>query len=240
MEATQNKNPINQELLSTQVARIIKEMIFRGELSTGMRLTEIALAEKLGVSRVPVREALRDLEKYGLVHGSTGKGTHVTKLTNEDIHEIFSVRILLEGFALEECIRGDRERIAAQLQHQIDQMMSLLEDPDVDRYDVIEQDIQFDDTLCDLCGNQLIYELWEIIRSKIRLAFSINPFYDQVSLEEKTPVDQLIVDAVAAGNAPRAKELLKRHLKKAEASTLKIHKRANEKEVGIKQTRKSN
>jgi DNA-binding GntR family transcriptional regulator len=213
--------PIKQEPLSAKVANALEIMIYHGQLPPGTRLTEETIAQELGVSRNPVREAIRSLEKYGLVQVKPGQGAYVTELTEKDIEDIFAVRLLLESKALELCIRNNREKSTRQLQDQISQLKVLMNEPERSRFAIIDQDIQFDEILCKSCGNDLIYELWKIVSARIRLAFSINPYYEQSDLEKRNPYDQMIVEAMLARDEDKAKEILKEHLKAAEINIQK-------------------
>lgn len=77
----------------------LKKEILNGDLKPGARLMESALADELGVSRTPVREAIRKLEKENFVKMVPRKGAYVTELTNKDIIEVLELRVVLEGFA---------------------------------------------------------------------------------------------------------------------------------------------
>lgn len=84
------------------VAEEIRKMILRGDLATGERLLEDKVAEQLGVSRNPVREAIRSLEATGLVEVIPRRGTYVSRVDAEDIRKLLAVRGLLEGYAAAE------------------------------------------------------------------------------------------------------------------------------------------
>ncbi len=78
----------------------LRKAIIVGELASGTQLTDTDLAERFGVSRMPVREALRKLEAEGLVERKPGKGTVVTGITREEIAHIFAIRKAIEGLAV--------------------------------------------------------------------------------------------------------------------------------------------
>ena len=78
-----------------------KRQILKGELKPGERLMEIALAEKLGVSRTPIREAMRKLELEGLVVMVPRRGAQVANITEKDLNDVLEVRITLENMAIE-------------------------------------------------------------------------------------------------------------------------------------------
>ena len=79
------------------VFNTLRQAILRGELKPGERLMEIQLANKLGVSRTPIREAIRKLELEGLVSIIPNKGAYVTGITRKDVEDIYAIRSLLEG-----------------------------------------------------------------------------------------------------------------------------------------------
>jgi DNA-binding GntR family transcriptional regulator len=82
-------------------AGALRDMIVSGELRPGERLTEEPLTERLGVSRVPLREAMRILEREGLITSVPRRGAMVTALTRQDVHEIMTLRACLERMAVE-------------------------------------------------------------------------------------------------------------------------------------------
>ena len=82
------------------VYNTLRQAILTGELQPGERLMEIALANRLGVSRTPVREAIRKLELDGLVVMMPRRGAHVAQITEKDLNEVLEVRIGLEEMAV--------------------------------------------------------------------------------------------------------------------------------------------
>ena len=101
------------------VFNTLRKAILKGELKPGERLMEIALAERLGVSRTPVREAMRKLELEGLVVMIPRRGAQVANITEKDLNDVLEVRIALENLSIENaCARmsswlscGKRPRI---------------------------------------------------------------------------------------------------------------------------------
>ena len=82
------------------VFNTLRQAILKGELKPGERLLEIALAERLGVSRTPVREAMRKLEQEGLVVMIPRRGAQVASITEKDLNDVLEVRIALENVAI--------------------------------------------------------------------------------------------------------------------------------------------
>lgn len=94
------------------VFKTLRRAILKGELKPGERLMEIALAERLGVSRTPIREAMRKLELEGLVVMVPRKGAQVANITEKDLNDVLEVRIALENMAIEKaCDRMKEEDI---------------------------------------------------------------------------------------------------------------------------------
>lgn len=111
---------IKPQVLTDQVSGILTEAILDGTLDPGERLVETDLQKQLGVSRSPLREAFRDLEKKGLVTIIPRKGTFVKEITRKDLEQNFPVRATLEGLAAREAYR----RITPE---QLQEMASALE-----------------------------------------------------------------------------------------------------------------
>lgn len=94
------------------VFNTLRQAILKGELKPGERLMEIALAERLGVSRTPIREAMRKLEQEGLVVMIPRRGAQVASITEKDLNDVLEVRIALENMAVEKaCMRMTEESL---------------------------------------------------------------------------------------------------------------------------------
>lgn len=98
------KNGIVYKTRTQMVADILREKILSGEIPAGEPLRQDALAKQFDVSRIPVREALLQLEAQGLVHFEAHKGATATELSLSKIEELFNLRVLLEGHVLEQAI----------------------------------------------------------------------------------------------------------------------------------------
>jgi len=94
-----NPSPIRIESLTSQVTQFLEQAILKGEIKPGEKLIERVLSQELGISRSPIREAIRSLESNGLVKIIPWKGTVVTEVSKTDVEEIYAVKSMLEGFA---------------------------------------------------------------------------------------------------------------------------------------------
>ena len=91
------------------VFNTLRQAILKGELKPGERLMEIALAERLGVSRTPIREAMRKLELEGLVVMIPRRGAQVANITEKDLNDVLEVRIALENMAIKKACQNMTE-----------------------------------------------------------------------------------------------------------------------------------
>ena len=111
-EFTVNMNeylPLREVVFNT-----LRQAILKGELKPGERLMEIALAQRLGVSRTPIREAMRKLEQEGLVVMVPRRGAQVANITEKDLNDVLEVRIVLENMAIEKaCEQMTEENVRA-------------------------------------------------------------------------------------------------------------------------------
>jgi len=103
--------------------RVLREAILDGNLKPGERLIERDIAEKLGISRTPVREAIRKLELEGLVNQVPGKGVVVAKISFEEVIEIYNIRAVLEGLAA----KLAAEKINLQIRNKLKMLISEME-----------------------------------------------------------------------------------------------------------------
>lgn len=95
---------VAREVLPNSVTTILRQAILKGDLKPNERLVQADIADQLGVSRMPVREALKILDLEGLVSLEPHKGAVVNSLTMEDINEIYELRTILEPFTLEKSL----------------------------------------------------------------------------------------------------------------------------------------
>ena len=101
----------NSLSLSVEVANVIKERILKGEYHIGEKLKENQIADELKVSRTPIREALKQLEKEGLIESVPNRGSFVLGLTKRDLEDIYAVRAAVEVLAgLLGCGKNNRNR----------------------------------------------------------------------------------------------------------------------------------
>ena len=136
------------------VFNTLRKAILKGELKPGERLMEIALAERLGVSRTPVREAMRKLELEGLVSIIPNKGAYVTGITRKDVEDIYAIRSLLEGLCARWATAYITEKQLDALEENI--YLSEFHASKGHAQKLTELDDQFHDILYEACSSKML------------------------------------------------------------------------------------
>ncbi len=133
------------------VQRELERMILAGELTAGAKLNEVAIAERLGVSRGPVREAFRALEESGLVRLEKNRGVFVRQIAVEEADEIYELRAVLDEFVGRRVAQKASAAEIKTLRALVDRMDRSVSRNDVDGYHAAN--LEFHDALVSLAGN---------------------------------------------------------------------------------------
>jgi len=149
-------------VLGEQVSRILSDAILEGVLKGGGKLVEAELQKKFGISRSPLREAFRDLEKKGLVVIIPRKGTFVRRITRKDIEENFPVRSVLEGLAAKEALvkmtDADKKRMLSILEC----MEKAVQAGNTKTY--WKHHLRFHENFIHACGNDVLISILKTLR----------------------------------------------------------------------------
>ena len=149
-------------VLGEQVSRILTEAILEGVLKGGDQLVEAELQKQFGISRSPLREAFRDLEKKGLVVIIPRRGTFVKRITRKDIEENFPVRAVLEGLAAQEAYQKMTENALEAMSHVLDEMATAVKKNDTKAY--WRNHIEFHDIFIEASTNDLLINVLKTLR----------------------------------------------------------------------------
>lgn len=120
---------VSPRSVEESVTEALRDAILRGELKPGHRLAQVELSEELGVSRIPLRDALRRLEAEGLVEIDGRRGARVSSLSPGDVEEIYAMRKLLESECARRAIEGLNDEQAERLIELSDEMDRTADDP---------------------------------------------------------------------------------------------------------------
>jgi DNA-binding GntR family transcriptional regulator len=206
----------NYKPLREMVFESLREAIIQGRLRPGERLMEIQLAEEMGVSRTPVREAIRKLELEGFVVMVPRKGAYVAGISVKDIVDIFEVRAALEGLAAGLSAERITDEEMDQLERSIHKINVSAEE---DLKMVVEGDTAFHALIYKSSRNQrleqIIINLHEQI-NRFRMTSLSQPGRLKIALDEHTK----IVEAISDRNVEQAQKLATEHIENAEQSLL--------------------
>ena len=198
-----------QGSLYTIVFKELEHAILDGEFRPGEQLTEQALSEKLGVSRTPIREALRQLEHDELVKSTPNKGVVVVGLSEKDIDDIYTTRMMIEGFAA---------RLAAQhiTDEEIEKLREIVELQEFyagkdDSAHLKALDSTFHDTIYSICRNRplarILTQFHNYIQKQREMSMRSAGRARAAVIEHRA-----IFEAIAAHDADNAEKLARAHI----------------------------
>jgi DNA-binding GntR family transcriptional regulator len=208
-------------VLSDEVTLAIERAIFLGSVVPGQRLVESEIARQMGISKAPVREALRALESLGLVVSNPRRGTFVTSLSATLASEAFSLRTLMECYAIRLALpRLTENHFAAMAE------FDRASDASNDDYPMqIEYDLRVHDLLFETAGHRLLLGAWANLRSQSRLLLIVSGALRRNDPEAPWPktVAQAhapIITALRADDIDGAEAALVQHLAEGERRLL--------------------
>lgn len=197
--------------LAEEVAGSIRAGILDGRLSPGERLGEEALAESLGVSRGPVREALNQLQREGLVIIQRNGRAYVARLSREDLDEVYSLRLALETLAVRQAILRTDPKLLDELEG-IAAAMDGIGQGASSEQDAARLDISFHDVLCRLAGHKRLYACWSDLRPQVHVLLLSRNVADADFRHYGRRSHQAIVDAIRQKDETQAITLIHNHL----------------------------
>jgi len=148
---------IEKEVLRDKIGDVLRGWILDGKLKPGERIVELTLARELNVSRAPLREALWQLARQGLVHIRAHHGAYVTQLSEQDIREIFEIRELLETHAAKKIRAAGSPATKAALQRALAELEDACRKRDIRLFSAA--DLRFHRTLWELAGNRHLLDI---------------------------------------------------------------------------------
>ncbi len=218
------------------VCESLREAIRTGLLRPGERLMEIQLAEELGVSRTPVREAIRKLDQEGFVVMMPRRGAYVANMSIRDVNEIFEIRTALEslsnGLAAERITGEELE----ELQTLLVQIGKYIEEDNMDK--IVDTDIEFHELLYRVSRNSRLEGIISNLREQLtrfRTLSMSHPGRLEATLEEH----RAIVDAIAKGDVGAAQRAAEYHMEKSEQTLMDAMEAMKKQADGKKRKKKA-
>ena len=192
------------QLLTDLAYERLREGIVAGELKLGQQVSEAQLAQRLGISKTPVREALVRLKMEGLVDIQPQRGTFVFRLTPEQVGQLCRYRAMLEVAALREAAAEQPGELLQRWRAQVQAMSEAEAAGDTDRLSRLDMNFHFELLAC--CSNGYLRAAYELIR------------YQLIALRHRSPIPnmldshQVLVDALERGDTEEACRLLEQHV----------------------------
>jgi DNA-binding GntR family transcriptional regulator len=206
-----NLAPVEQRTLSDEAAHRLRAAIRDGALRPGMRLVERDLAERLGMSRIPVREAIQRLVEEGLVQKSPHRGTFVYAPSKQEITEISSLRVVLERFVTERVVARWTPALEAELCRIVERMRAAAVQGDWQA--IHEWDYQFHNTLWQVADHSLLLEVVSGLRTRInRFLFEAAGLLPTTNIEAHINTHDVLIDVFKQGDVALAQEEMTRHV----------------------------
>ena len=202
--------------LATQVFEKLEEDIITGVYPRGEILTELKLVEQLGVSRTPIREALRRLEQERLI-AESGKGSVVLGITMEDLVDIMDIRQRIEGLAAFYATQNLTEEGREELRHISELQDFYYAKQDIDN--LRKMDDNFHDAIYQLCNRPVLRDTLIPLHRKSQR-------YRRISIEDRTRLSnsvqehKAIYNAIISGDAELAAELITAHITRAKQNMI--------------------
>lgn len=200
---------IAQTALYQEVAERLRQRIFSHELPPGTWIDEQALAVDYGISRTPLREALKVLASEGLVTLKPRRGCYVTEISEQDLDDIFPLMAMLEGRCAFEATRKARPEDIARLDAIHAELERFAQNNQIDRF--FEANQEFHRQIQDVSGNRWLLQVIQDLRKVLKLT-RMHSLTIEGRLQESLVEHRAIIAAIKAGDAEGAEAAMQAHL----------------------------
>ena len=201
----------NHRPLREIVYEELKRQILVGEIAPGTRMMEVELAEDMGVSRTPVREAIRKLEKEGLVTIEPRRGAYASDISIKDMVDVLEVRQMLEGMAASMAAQKVTEEEKLDFVEANSAYKNAVKKGNID--EIIRYDELFHQLIVSYSGNKTLNQLLSQVQ-ELALRFRYI-YYDDFSRYENMPVEhEEIEEAIISGDTQKAKVVAEEHVER--------------------------
>jgi DNA-binding GntR family transcriptional regulator len=197
---------LTRTVLREQIRELLLERILKGELQSGDRIVELQLAQELGTSQAPVREALRELQSLGFVEHEPYRGTRVRRITEEELAEIYPVRAALEELAAQEAASRLDGKVG-ELETEFEAMREAAGRDDLQ--DLAAHDATFHRLIVEAAGNKVLLDTWRTLRVEARVVVTV--LKTDIDLHELAELHRPLLEALKEGSPEKAGEALRQH-----------------------------
>jgi DNA-binding GntR family transcriptional regulator len=200
---------LDRNTLAKQVVREIRRQIFSGALKSGERVVETEIAAAMGISRGPIREAFAELVKEGLLILYPQQGTYVKNFAIKDIEEIYTLRALLEGYAVTLALDRLQEQDLDWLRELLSRISDMAAKKDV--IEVAQLNMQFHQKIMDLSEHKLLCATWRSVLAQTRMLSAMTTeFYTNPNDIRKT--HEILLEALMTGDKDHNKKCFENHI----------------------------
>ena len=201
------------------VFNTLRQAILRGELKPGERLMEIQLANKLGVSRTPIREALRKLELEGLVNMVPRTGAEVADITEKSLRDVLEVRKALEELSVQLACEKITEEEIEELKRVAERFKDTLDDQDVTK--IAEADVAFHDVIYTATDNQKLILLLNNLREQM-YRYRVEYLKKEEAYPQLIAEHEELIDNISKRNKEEATRIMCEHIDNQVATVINV------------------
>ena len=220
-------NKVKKLSLTDEIAAELRKSILSGKLKPNTRLFEKELSEQLGVSRGPLREALRLLEGEGMITSSTGRGSFVNSFSARKVAELYNIRLILEQQAIRLAASHATDEQLSQLEQILNAMLQAGHKGQMDK--VVELDLQYHEKIWELADHQLLDQILHGLSAQIRSYMAVHTsLYEDLAAGIEN--HKLLFNALKEKNEEASAKLMRQHLEEASDVVTKFAK-AQEKQT---------
>ncbi|HAL61436.1 MAG TPA: hypothetical protein DCP08_03405 [Chloroflexi bacterium] len=204
--------------LAHRVYDIIKDRILSAELPPGTRLKDNELARTLGVSNTPIREAMRELEKDGLIETIPYRGRFVKEMSIEEMREVYGVRKALEALAARLAVKRITEPQLEEMERVVEEYAVAFERDDITAG--LEADLAFHDLIVQASGNSTLLQIVRDLTNRIQVLRQL----DKGKMRRKQSLEdhRAILQALKEEDGEKAEVQVRRHIARGEENVIKL------------------
>ncbi|MBV7395484.1 FCD domain-containing protein [Mameliella sediminis] len=202
-------NERRSRTMTSIAAEAIEDMIVNGDLVAGDRINESYLADQLGISRGPIREACRSLEQAGLLSNKTNRGMYVREMSLDEARELYELRGAIAALVGELIVKRGKDKEISALVDLVDRMQQAANASDAPSY--YKLNLQFHDALVEASGNRTLAVTYHRIVNQLHL-LRRRGLVQEGNLEISNQEHRAITDALVARDSEAAAAAMKSHV----------------------------
>ena len=212
-----SKGMITNKSYAMQVYDILKNEICAGAYPPGFQIVETELASRLNISRSPVRDAIHQLSREGLLDYVPNRGVYVKQYTSREVHDVYEVRLLLERYAISHMDPELREEYMPEVQR----LIGVLESPGDNSDDAL--DLRIHEMSVLMTGNKMLYQQFSLL-------YSMTGAFRSISLSSESMLEMArrshlaLLKAIASNDTKRALHVIQKHMTDSEKQVQRYYK----------------